>query len=54
MLKFGWLSICAVALAACVQAHVSTPPQPDRAPVDAAIEDVVARGAFPFLYVRVE
>ena len=54
MLKLGWLSICAVALAACVQAPVSTPPQPDRAPVDAAIEDVVARGAFPFLYVRVE
>lgn len=39
-----------LAVSGCVSSDVET----DRAPVDAAIDEAVARGAFPLLYVRVE
>ena len=44
--------IAAFAVASC--SHASSASKPDRRPVDAAIEEAVSRGAFPFLYVRVE
>ncbi|MEO1661917.1 MAG: serine hydrolase domain-containing protein [Pseudomonadota bacterium] len=53
-IKSTLLAGAALALAACVQMPASDAPQPDRLVVDAAIEETVARGAFPFLYVRVE
>ena len=51
------LTLCGLLLlglggSACT--HMDAGPVSDPAPVNAAIEDVVARGAFPFLYVRVE
>ena len=48
--------ICALAFGASACGSEDAPSQEaaNRAPVDAAIDEVVSRGAFPFLYVRVE
>ena len=48
------LGSLALGLSGCVSTDALLAPQADRAPVDAAIDDIVAGGAFPFLYVRVE
>ncbi|MEL6666405.1 MAG: serine hydrolase domain-containing protein [Pseudomonadota bacterium] len=48
------LSAFVVGVSGCASVDPHLAPSVDRAPVDAAIDDTVARGAFPFLYVRVE
>lgn len=47
-------SLLLMGVAGCTTAPDDPVSLTDRAPVDAAIEEVVARGAFPLLYVRVE
>lgn len=48
------LGSLALGLAGCTSIERGSTPLSDREPVDAAIDETVARGAFPFLYVRVE
>ena len=44
----------ALSLSGCISNDANLTPQADYSLVDAAIDETVARGAFPFLYVRVE
>jgi len=51
------LTACGVlvlSIAGCVSTDTIPDPATSRAPVDAAIDDAVTRGAFPFLYTRIE
>lgn len=48
------LSCLALGLSGCASNETETDFSIDRTPVDTAIDETVARGAFPFLYVRVE
>lgn len=47
----GSLTLC---ISGCASVETNPVRSADRAPVDAAIDETVARGAFPFLYARVE
>ena len=48
------LGSLALGVSGCASIETNPVPPVNRAPVDAAIDETVARGAFPFLYVRVE
>lgn len=48
------MGILALGLSGCTTYEALPIPQADSAPVGAAIDETVASGAFPFLYVRVE
>ena len=48
------LGCLALGISGCVSIGTEPDPPADRAPVDTAIDETVARGAFPLMYVRVE
>lgn len=48
------LGMLLLGISGCTPVDTTAEPILDRAPIDSAIDETVARGAFPFLYVRVE